>query len=81
MLDDMHWYQENTCHVIFEVNMDFTWKDIFVENASNTEAPVALSYSSVVSRNIVQLSFLIVALNDLGVMTCDIGNAYLNEPF
>ena len=61
--------------------MDFTWKAIFVANVSKTEAPVALTYSSVVSRDSVQLELLISGMNDLGVMTCDIGNAYLNAPF
>ena len=72
-LDYMHGYQEITCHVIFEVNMDFTQRAIFLSNVSKTEAPVALTYSSVVSRYIIQLEFLIAALNDLDGMACDIG--------
>ena len=67
-VDDMHGYHEIICHVIFDVKMDFTRKDIFVGNGSNTEAPVALTYSSVVSRDIIQLELFIAALNDLGVM-------------
>ena len=43
-----------------------------------TEAPNSLTYSSVVSRESVKIAFLIPALNDLNIMTCDIGNAYLN---
>ena len=77
----MHGYQKITCHVIFDVKMDFTWKSRFVSNGSKTEAPVALTYSSVVSRDIVRLALFISALNYLGVMTCDIGNAYLNAPY
>ena len=50
-VDDMHGYQEITCHVMLDVNMDFTWKAMFVANGSKTEAPVALTYSSVVSRD------------------------------
>ena len=69
----MHGYQYIICHVIFDVRMDFTWKDVFVNNGSKTEALVSLTYSSVVSRYSVQPAFLIVSLNDLGVMTCDIG--------
>ena len=45
-----------------------------------TETPVALCYSSVVSRDIVCIAFLVAALNDLDVFSCDIGNAYLNAP-
>ena len=69
----MHGYQKITCHVIFDVNMYFTWKSRFVANGNKTEAPVSLTYSSVVSRGSVQLAFLISIMNDLGVMTCDIG--------
>ena len=78
---DMHGYQEIICHVIFDVKMDFTLKSRFFANGSKTDAPVALTYSRVVSRDIVQLAFLIAALNDLGVMACGIGNAYCNAPF
>ena len=77
----MHGYQEIICHVIFDMRMDFTLKARFSANGSKTDAPVALTYSSVVSRDSVQLAFLIAALNDLGVMACGIGNAYLNVPF
>ena len=59
----MHGYQEITCYVISDLKMDFTWKEIFVANGSKTESPVALTYSIVVSRDSVQLAFLIVALN------------------
>jgi hypothetical protein len=62
------------------VKMDFTRKARFVANGSTTEAPVALCYSSVVSRDSVRLAFLIAALNELEVFACDIGNAYLNAP-
>ena len=42
--------------------------------------PAHLTYSSVVSRDIVRLAFIITALNDLDMCTADIGNAYLNAP-
>ena len=45
-----------------------------------TEAPSSITYSSVVSRDSVCLAFVLAALNDLDVMMCDIGNAYLNAP-
>eukprot|EP00956_Cyclotella_meneghiniana_P022806 scaffold43502_cov23-Cyclotella_meneghiniana.AAC.1 len=40
----------------------------------------SITYSSVVSRDSVRLAFLIAALNELDIMSCDIGNAYLNAP-
>ena len=45
-----------------------------------TNAPSSITYSSVVSRDSVRLAFLIAELNGLDIMTCDIGNAYLNAP-
>ena len=42
-VDGIHGYQEITCHVIFDVKMDFTHKSRSVTNGSNTEAPVALT--------------------------------------
>ena len=79
-VDDMYGYQEITCHVIFDTKMDFTWKAIYVDNVSKTEAQVALTQSTVVSWDSVRLEFLISALNDLDVMECNIGNKYLNVP-
>ncbi len=66
------------CHIVFNVKMDFTRKACFVANGSTTETPVALCYSSVVSRDSIRIAFLIAALNDLDIFACDIGNAYLN---
>jgi Reverse transcriptase (RNA-dependent DNA polymerase) len=44
------------------------------------EAPALVTYSSVVSRDIVRLGFLIAALNGIDIMSCDLENAYLNAP-
>ena len=75
-------YQEIKCHMIFVIKMDgkFTRKARLVAGGHTTEAPAAITYSSVVSRDTVRIAFTIAALNDLDVMSCDIGNAYLNAP-
>ena len=73
-------FQEIKCHVVFDVKMDFTRKARFVAGGHMTETPVALCYSSVVSRDSIHLAFLVAALNDLDIFLCDIGNAYLNAP-
>ena len=39
-----------------------------------------VTYSSVVSRDSVQLAFLFSGLNNLDVMACDISKAHLNAP-
>ena len=71
-------YKKIPCHMIFDVKMDFTRKARFVAGGHMTDPPNSLTYSSVVSRDSVRLAFLIAALNDLDILACDVGNAYLN---
>jgi len=71
-------YQEVSCHIVFNVKMDFTRKARFVAGGHQTKPPSSITYSSVVSRESMRLAFLIAALNDLDVMSCDLQNAYLN---
>jgi hypothetical protein len=77
-VDKLHGFQEIKCHIIFDVKIDLTWKARFVASGHMTKAPNLLTYSSVISREIVKIAFLLAALNDLDVMSCDIGNVYLN---
>jgi hypothetical protein len=79
--DALRGHQEIKCHIIFDVKMDFTRKARFVAGGHMTETPPSITYSSVVSRESVKIAFLIAALNGLDIMSCDIGNAYLNAPF
>jgi hypothetical protein len=44
-------FQEIGCHLVFDVKMDFTRKARFVAGGHTTDAPAALTYSSVVSRD------------------------------
>jgi hypothetical protein len=64
-------------HMNFEVKMDFTRKALFVAGGYMRDPPTEITYSSVVSRDIVRIGFLIAALNDLDLVAADIGNAYL----
>jgi hypothetical protein len=73
-------YTEIRCHMIFDVKMDFTRKARFVAGGHMTDTPSSITYSSVVSRDSVRLAFVIAALNDLDILSCDVGNAYLNAP-
>jgi hypothetical protein len=73
-------FQEIDCHIVFDVKMDLTRKARFVAGGHTTETPSSLTYSSVVSRDSVRIAFLMVALNDVDVMSCNISNAYLNAP-
>jgi len=71
-------YKEIPCHIIFDVKMNFTRKARFVAGGHKTNPPACLTYSSVVSRDSVRIAFLLAALNDLDILTADIGNAYIN---
>jgi hypothetical protein len=77
---DLTGFQEIRCHIIFDVKMDFTRKARFVAGGHTTEAPAAMTYSSVVSRESVRLAYLIAALHDLELTSADISNAYLHAP-
>ena len=72
-------YQQIKCHMIFDVKMgeNFRHKARFVPGGHTTKTPMSLTYSSVVSRDSVRIILLIVALNGLQVMACDIQNTYL----
>ena len=58
--------------------MNFTSKSRIVAGCHTTEAPSEITYLSVVSRDSVRLAFIILALNGLDIMSCDLENLYLN---
>ena len=64
--------------MIFNVKIDFTRNARLVARGHLTDPPTTLTYSSVVSRECVRLTFLIAALNDLSILVADIGNACIN---
>jgi hypothetical protein len=43
-----------------------------------TNPPSSITYSSVVSRDSSRIAFLLAALNNINLLSTDIGNAYLN---
>ena len=66
-------------HIIFDVKMDLTRKARLVAGGHrNKGVPSHLTFSSVASRDSVRIMLLIAALNNLKVLSTDIGNAYLN---
>ena len=69
--------------MIFDINMDgnFTRKKRLVAEGNTTSPPSSITYSSVVSREIVRIAFILESLNDLDIFVCDIGNVYLNAKF
>ena len=58
--------------------MDLTRKTWFVAGGHLTETPASIMHSRVVRRDSVWLAFLIAALNNLKIIACDVGNAFLN---
>lgn len=75
-------YQEIKCHMIFVIKMDgkFSCKARFVAGFHTTDPPSSITYLSAVSRDTVGIAFVIAALNNLELMSCNIGNVYLNAP-
>ena len=71
--------KEINYHIIWDCKMDLTRKARLVAGGHlNKLVPKHITYSSVVSRESVRICFLIAAMNDLDVLSGDIGNAYLN---
>ncbi len=56
---------------------DFRRKARFVACSHMTETPLSLTYSSVVSRDSIRITLLVVALNNIQLQSLDIQNAYL----
>jgi hypothetical protein len=73
-------YQFVETYFVFDVKTDLTRKARLVARGSMTEATKEDTFASVVSRDTVRLFFLLAALNDLDVLSCDIQNAYLAAP-
>jgi hypothetical protein len=67
-------------YFVFDIKMDLTRKARLVARGSMTEATKEETFASVVSRDTVRLFFLLAALNDLDVLSCDIQNAYVAAP-
>jgi hypothetical protein len=57
--------------------MDLTRKARLVARGKMTVATKEETFASVVSRDTVRLFFLLAALNDMELLSCDIQNAYL----
>jgi hypothetical protein len=73
-------YTLATCHIIFDVKMDFTRKARYVLDGHKTDEPKGSTYAGVVSRESVRIAFTYAALNGIDVMAADVLNAYLQAP-
>ncbi len=72
-------FQKIKCPMICDIKMgkNFMRKARLVANGNKTEAPAALTYSSVVSRDLVRIALTIASLHQLEIVACNIHNAYL----
>ena len=71
-------YLKIPCRMIFDIKMDYTRKARLVAGGHVTDPPAVMTYSSVVSRDSVRIILLYAIVNELNVLTADVGNAYLN---
>ena len=69
--------------MIFDININvkYTPNLRLVPGGHRTEPTSSIKYSSVVSRDIIRLGFLLVLINDLDICAVDIWKSYLNSKF
>jgi hypothetical protein len=73
-------YEFVDTYFVFDIKMDLSRKARLVARGNMTDATKEQTFASVVSRDTVRLFFLLAALNDLDLLSCDIQNAYLAAP-
>ena len=75
-------YKRITGHMVFDVKLgeNFRRKARYCADGHKTEAPAALTYSTVVSRDSVRILLMVAALNGLDLQCADIQNAFLTAP-
>ena len=71
-------YQDIICHMIFYIKMDvkFTRNAHFVAGGHTNDLPESITYSSVVSRDIIWFALILALLNYHDVFATNVGIAY-----
>ena len=67
-------------HLVYDVNMEFTCKAIWVKDRRKNSEPDQSTYACVVLRDSVRIAPIYAALNGIDVMEADIKNSYLQAP-
>ena len=77
---DLVAYEEITGHFIFDVKVSekFRIKERFVSDGHLVETPESITYSTVVSRDLVRILILVPPTNYLKTMVADVQNALLS---
>ena len=67
-------YQEIKCCMIFDIKLseNFRRQARLVGGGHKTSTCASITYSSVVSRDLVRIALMIAALNELDILACDI---------
>ena len=68
--------------MIFDINIgeSFRCKAIMVAGDNTNNTPSYVTYSSMVSQDLVRIMLMKASLNDLDLQAVDIENAYLTAP-
>ena len=73
-------WKKVTGYLVWDVKMDFMRKTRWVLDGHKTPDPVGSTFTRVVSKESVQITFTYAALNGLDILAADIRNAYLQAP-
>ena len=81
-ISDLFGYQDISDRLILDVKLcdNFLRKARFVADGRKTDNPSYVTYSTVVSRDLVRICLKIVALKNLYIVSDDIENTYLTAP-
>ena len=65
--------------MIFDIKLDehFRRKAKLVGGGHTTTSPSSITFLSVVSRDSVRIDLTVASLNGLGILACNINNAYI----
>ena len=73
-------YIHMLCHIIFDVNMDFTKKVCYVATDFHSPKSDEKRYAGVFSRDSFHIAFTYNDLYEIDIGTADINNFYLTSP-
>ena len=75
-------FKEAELYIIFDIKIDgkFTRKARLVVGGRKNP-PSSITYLSVVAQDSIRFDFLIVVLNNLDILACDINNTYLHAKY
>ena len=68
-------YKKDSCHLIFDIKMDFTWKACWVKNGNLTPDLEDSKYAGVVLRDSLSIALAYAAIHQTQVLAADIINA------